>query len=210
VSGVHGITGATEASPMKQEFATNTERYKCPLDKEASVIDLSRFKSNDKAHIPMSAVLEGLRAQRANEMRNVAGLKPLADEGSSEGVSAVLEIIVHDSRKHMALCDAMIRIESGETRRAPRPGGVPELREAILRHIELERSMLRQLEALRPLADGLNEGLIGYMLADERRHHGLLMGLIELLDRSEDGVERYDALVDRLLREAHQPGNAPR
>jgi hypothetical protein len=143
-------------------------------------------------------------------MRNVAGLKPMADEGPSEAISAVLEIIVHDSRKHMALCDAMIRIESGETRRAPRPDGASELREAILRHIGLERSMLRQLEALRPLADGLNEGLIDYMLADERRHHGLLMGLIELLDRGEDGVELYDALVDRLLREAHQPGNAPR
>jgi hypothetical protein len=158
----------------------------------------------------MSAVLEGLRAQRTNEMRNVAGLKPLADEGPSEAVSAVLGIIVHDSRKHLALCDAMIRIESGETRRAPRPGGVSELKEAILRHIELERRMLRQLEALRPLTDGLNEGLIDYMLADERRHHGLLTGLIELLEQGDDGVERYDSLVDRLLREAHQPGNSPR
>ena len=158
----------------------------------------------------MSAVLEGLRAQRANEMRNVAGLKPLTEEGPGEAVSAVLEIIVHDSRKHMALCDAMIRIEEGETPRAPRQGTVPELRDAILRHIELERSMLRQLEALRPLTDGLNEGLIDYMLADERRHHGLLMGLIELLDRGEEGVGRYDSLVDRLLREAHQPGNLAR
>ena len=158
----------------------------------------------------MSAVLEGLRAQRANEMRNVAGLKPLVDEGPSEAVSAVLEIIVHDSRKHMALCDAMIRMESGETRKTPRPGNVSELRAAILRHIELERRMLRQLEALRPLADGLNEGLIDYMLTDERRHHGLLRGLIELLDQGGDVPGQYDSLVDRLLREAHQPGNSPR
>ena len=52
---------------------------------------------------------------------------------------------------------------------------VSELRNAILRHIELERGMLRQLEALRALADDLIEGLIDYMLADERQHHSLLM-----------------------------------
>jgi hypothetical protein len=67
----------------------------------------------------MSAVLEGIRAQRVNEMKNVVGLKPLVDECPSEAVSAVLEIIIHDSRKHMALCDAMISIESGETKQTP-------------------------------------------------------------------------------------------
>jgi rubrerythrin len=158
----------------------------------------------------MSAILEGLRSQRVIEMRNVAGLRPLAETAPSVAVSAVLEIIIHDSRKHMALCDALIKIESGESPDIPESSRVSELRETLLRHIELERNMLRQLEALRPLTDGLNEGLIEYMLADERRHHGLLMGLIELLDQSEEGVERYDALVDRLLREAHQPGNVTR
>ncbi|MEE8354813.1 MAG: hypothetical protein V3S09_03215 [Candidatus Bathyarchaeia archaeon] len=157
----------------------------------------------------MSAILEGLRALRTNEMRNVAGLKLLVEGGPGEAVSAVLEIIVNDSRKHMALCDAMIRMESGETRRAPRPDKVSELRDAVLRHIEFERRMLRQLEALRPLTDGLNEGLIDYMLADERRHHGLLRGLIELLEQGNEATGRYDSLVDRLLREAHQPGDAP-
>jgi hypothetical protein len=106
----------------------------------------------------------------------------------------------------MALCDAMIRIESGDTRRAPNSGRVSELREVILRHVEFERKMLRQLESLRPLTDGLNESLIEYMLADEGRHHILLMGLIDLLDKGENSVEQYDTLVDRLLREAHQPG----
>ena len=158
----------------------------------------------------MSVVLEGLRSQRVIEMRNVAGLRPLAEDTPSVAVSAVLEIIIHDSRKHMALCDAMIRIESGESPEAPESSRVSELRETLLRHIELERSMLRQLEALRPLTDGLNEGLIEYMLADERRHHGLLMGLIELLEQGGDVTEMYDSLVDRLLREAHQPGKAPR
>jgi hypothetical protein len=128
------------------------------------------------------------------------------DNDLGEAVSAVLDIIIHDSRKHMTLCDAMIRIESGETRRAPNSSRVSELREVILRHVEFERKMLRQLESLRPLTDGLNESLIGYMLADEKRHHILLMGLIDLLDKGENSVERYDALIDRLLREAHQPG----
>ena len=84
------------------------------------------------------------------------------------------------------------------------------MRAAILRHIELERRMLRQLEGLRPLADGLNEGLIAYMLSEERRHHGLLRGLIELLDQGDDVTGLYDSLVERLLSEAHQPGNVTR
>jgi len=37
-----------------------------------------------------------------------------------------------------------------------------------------------------------------------------LRGLIELLDLSDDVTGRYDSLVDRLLREAHQPGNVTR
>ena len=143
-------------------------------------------------------------------MRNVAGLRSLSEKDLGEAVSAVIDIVIHDSRKHMALCDAMIRMESGETRRAPNPSRVSELREVILKHIEFERKMLRQLEFLRPLTDGLNESLIEYMLADEGRHHVLLMGLIDLLDKGENSVERYDALIDRLLREAHQPGKETR
>jgi hypothetical protein len=139
-------------------------------------------------------------------MRNVAGLRSLTEKDLGEAISAVIDIIIHDSRKHMALCDAMIRIETGETRKAPNSSMVSELREVILKHIAFERKMLRQLESLRPLADGLNESLIEYMIVDEGRHHTLLMGLIDLLDKGENSVERYDALVDRLLREAHQPG----
>lgn len=158
----------------------------------------------------MSAVLEGLREQRTIEMRNVAGLKPLAENAPIDTVSAVIEIIVHDSRKHMALCDALIRIESGESPEAPVPGRLPELREALLKHIELEKSMLRRLEGLRLVTSDINRGLIEYMLADERRHHSLLIGLTELLDQGEDSLEQYDAFIDRLLREAHQPGKAPK
>jgi hypothetical protein len=44
------------------------------------------------------------------------------------------------------------------------------------------------------------------MLADERRHHSLLISLSKLLDRDEDRMNQYDSLVDALLREAHQPG----
>ncbi|MHA2162598.1 MAG: hypothetical protein ACXABF_09255, partial [Candidatus Thorarchaeota archaeon] len=80
-------------------------------------------------------------------------------------------------------------------------------RETILKHIEFERRMLRQLESLRPLADGLNESLIDYMLADEGRHNTLLMGLIDLLDKGENNDKPVDAIVDKLLRDAHQPGN---
>jgi hypothetical protein len=140
-------------------------------------------------------------------MKNVAGLKSLTDREPGEAISAVLDIIIHDSRKHMALCDAMIRIETGEARRVPDSSMVLELREAILKHIEFERRMLRQLESLRPLADGLNESLIEYMIADEGRHHTLLMGLIDLLDKGENSDKQVDAIVDKLLRDAHQPGN---
>ncbi len=158
----------------------------------------------------MSAVLEGLREQRTIEMRNVAGLKPLAENAPIDTVSAVIEIIVHDSRKHMALCDALIRIESRESQEAPVQGKLPELKEILLKHIELEKSMLRRLEGLRLVTGDISRGLIEYMLADERQHHSLLIGLTELLDQGEDSLEQYDAFVDRLLREAHQPGKAPK
>ncbi|MHA2163700.1 MAG: hypothetical protein ACXABF_14875, partial [Candidatus Thorarchaeota archaeon] len=69
-------------------------------------------------------------------MRNVAGLKSLTERNQGEAISAILDIIIHDSRKHTALCDAMIRLETGETRRVPNSSMVLELRETILKHIE--------------------------------------------------------------------------
>lgn len=154
----------------------------------------------------MSVVLEGLKGQRVIEMRNVAGLKPLVKNAPSDTISVVLDIIVHDSRKHMAICDALIRIEFKDSSRPPDPIMVSELREALLKHIELEKSMLKRLEGLRLVTGDISRGLIEYMLADERRHHGLLLGLSELLVSGEDTLDKYDALVDALLREAHQPG----
>jgi hypothetical protein len=154
----------------------------------------------------MSVVLEGLQGQRVIEMRNVAGLKSLVENAPSDIFSVVLDIIVHDSRKHMAICDALIRIESKESSKPPDLFMVSELREALAKHIGLEKNMLKRLEGLRLVTGDISKGLIEYMLADERRHHGLLLGLSELLDRGEDTLEKYDDLVDALLREAHQPG----
>jgi hypothetical protein len=107
----------------------------------------------------MSVVLEGLKSQRVIEMRNVAGLKPLVESATSDAFSAVLDIIVHDSRKHMALCGALIRIESKKSPMALEQNNVSELREALLKHIELEKKMLKHLDGLRLLLVTLVEDL---------------------------------------------------
>jgi rubrerythrin len=157
----------------------------------------------------MSQLLESLTEQRKLEMRNVAGLSSIRERVRNDFIKTILEIVVHDSRKHMAVCDALIEMESKAGEVSPPPELEAVLREELERHIELESEMVQQLERLRFTGDIKINSLVEYLISEERRHHRLLTGLLDLIESEEDRLEEYYKLGDRLLVESHQPAKSP-
>jgi hypothetical protein len=66
----------------------------------------------------MSKLIDLLEKQRDMELEHVERLQPSVEKAGHRLVSALLETILHDSRKHAALCQALIDLEAGA---APSP-----------------------------------------------------------------------------------------
>ena len=159
----------------------------------------------------MPEILQTLREQRKFEERNANGLKQVQGKAESPFLWAILEIIIMDSTKHKAVCDALIEMTGGQGDAAIPESMLEERTVNKLReHVTLEADMLCRLEAIKPEVSGNAQALIDYMLEEEQRHHTVLLGLTKLLDVGEASMERYYALADTLMNKAHQPGKAPR
>jgi hypothetical protein len=61
----------------------------------------------------MSRIVDLLKEQRAMELGHVERLQPTIEGVGHRLVAALLETVVHDSRKHAALCQALIDVEAG-------------------------------------------------------------------------------------------------
>ena len=61
----------------------------------------------------MPNLIEMLKEQRDLELEHVKRLQPSVEKAGHRLVSALLETILHDSRKHAALCQALIDVEAG-------------------------------------------------------------------------------------------------
>lgn len=61
----------------------------------------------------MSNLIELLEKQRDLELEHVERLRSSVEKAGHRLVSALLEIILHGSRKHAALCQALLDVEAG-------------------------------------------------------------------------------------------------
>ncbi len=61
----------------------------------------------------MTNLIELLEKQRDLELEHVERLEPSIEKAGHRLVSALLETIIHDSRKHAALCQALIDVQAG-------------------------------------------------------------------------------------------------
>ncbi len=84
-----------------------------------------------------SEILESLRKQRSIELDHVKALKPTIKAVSDRLASALLESIIHDSKKHAVLCKALIDIETGAVMPEMDVGDVIDISQAIEEHIEV-------------------------------------------------------------------------
>jgi rubrerythrin len=150
----------------------------------------------------MSTVIDLLEKQRDLGLEHVKRLRPSVEKAGHRLVSALLETILHDSRKHAALCPALIDVEAGV---APVTldvdmGTAVGLHQDIFQHVRVEESMITRLESIR---EGVEEPrireILDHLLADERRHHSLLQRLSNIIDSDTAAYDEYLGLIQKYM-----------
>jgi rubrerythrin len=150
----------------------------------------------------MSKLIELLEKQRDMELEHVKSLQPSVEKAGHRLVSALLETILHDSRKHAALCQALLDVEAGA---APVTldmdmGAAVGLHQDIRQHVQVEERMITRLENIR---EGVEEPrireIVEHLLADERRHHSLLQRLSNIIDSDTAAYDEYLGLIQKYM-----------
>jgi rubrerythrin len=150
----------------------------------------------------MSDIVERLREQKSLELSHVRSLTPVAEKTGHPLAKAILQSVIHDSGKHASICQALIDVDAGEVphRLDLDMAKAVELHQNIKQHIRVESEMIERLEAMVSEAeDGRVAELLRFMLEDERRHHSLLTGLSNLIDRDEAALDEYMRLFQNFM-----------
>lgn len=150
----------------------------------------------------MSDLLELLKEQKELELRHVEKLKPTIETVPSRLVSAILESIMHDSRKHAALCQALVDVEAGAVslKLDTDMATAVQMAQAVRQHIRVEEEMIQRLESmLKQVEDDRVADILRYILADERRHHTTFTRMAALLDRDETAYDEYLELAQKYM-----------
>ncbi|MCX8168645.1 MAG: hypothetical protein N3E39_00255 [Candidatus Methanomethylicia archaeon] len=104
---------------------------------------------------------------------------------SNNMVKVLMGSIVYDSKKHAELFKALIEIIHGLSKPLSEEEYV-KLSNVIAEHIEIELKMIRELEGLLKFIDDERlKYVLRYVLDDEKRHHTLLLGLQEVINKKE-------------------------
>ena len=154
----------------------------------------------------MISIIQSLQEQKKIEEKNIQGLKPIREEAGGPYLGAILEMIINDSTKHIALCDALIGIVGGEEMVVPETLLKQQTVSGFREHIKLEEDMLHRLEDIHSQVDHRAQSLIEYMLEEKRRHRRILSDLIELLEVGERSMDKYYDIADELMTLAHRTG----
>ena len=123
------------------------------------------------------------------EKEIVASLnKGLKDIGNP-AVKGVLRGISLDSMKHAELYSAAITLLT-ESSRALTQENLDEQRALVEKHIQIEAELIKKLEKMMPTIENKKvKFLLNVIFADERRHHGMLKILLEVIVKGETITE---------------------
>jgi rubrerythrin len=120
-----------------------------------------------------------------SEEWNATSLEDASAKVSNVMVKALMAGIAYDSRKHAHLFRALVEMLKGEARPLTE-GGYEMLGKTIAEHINVELKMMRDVEELiKVIGDERLKYVLRYILDDEKRHHALLLGLQEAVNRRE-------------------------
>lgn len=160
----------------------------------------------------MSDLIGLVREQKKIELGHVRALRPTMKSVSNRLASALLESIVHDSRKHAGFLSALIDIKTSQDSSAELDVGESvNMLQAVEEHIKVEEEMINRLEAMlkQPL-DGWTRAILTNMLSDERRHHSILQGMSDLFSRGEPQYEDYFGLAEKYMYQGPDHGHKAR
>lgn len=152
--------------------------------------------------IIMQEVVDLLKKQKKIELSHVASLTETMKGVVNPMIKVVLESIVHDSRKHAAIAQALIDVEAGAVphRLDMDLGPATNFNQNIKQHVRAEKEMIEMLGEIGGLVkDDRVKKFIDYLIEEENRHHRLLREFSLLLDRDSVGMNEYLDLFQKYM-----------
>jgi rubrerythrin len=150
----------------------------------------------------MPELVELLRKQRMIELSHADRLAESMKQLEHPLIRALLEAILHDSRKHAAICQALIDVDAGSVplRLDVDMRSAVSLHQDIRQHVAVEAEMIERLEEMvGQTRDDRVKAFLGYLLDEERRHHSMLSGISNLIDRDSVALDEYLGLFEKYM-----------
>jgi len=134
-------------------------------------------------------LLDFLKNQVTVEKGIVASLAKPVEKMQNPVVKSVLKGVSLDSLKHAQLYSAAVTLLTS-TSVALTQENLDEQRALVEKHIEIERKLIKVLEEKIPnIQNKKVVFLLNSILADEKRHHGLLKMVLEIIVKGETITE---------------------
>lgn len=152
--------------------------------------------------VSMPELTELLEKQRMIELSHAERLAESMEQLEHPLIRALLEAILHDSRKHAAVCQALIDVDAGSVplRLDVPMGPAVSLHQDIKQHVAVEAEMIKRLEEMvGQTPDDRVKAFLGYLLDEERRHHSMLSGMSNLIDRDSVALDEYLGLFEKYM-----------
>lgn len=144
-------------------------------------------------------LMEKINVQLAFEKSHANRLKPIVDTMRNSIVKMLLSRIMYDSLRHAVTFQAIIDVDTGQTIwHVDKQQMIKELNV----HIETEKKMIDGIRGiLKKIEDRNTERLLREIVADERRHHRILVRLKEIIESIDVKEEDWEDLYRKTLQE---------
>jgi rubrerythrin len=148
--------------------------------------------ATEKEEKPMSSkeeLVEFLKEQVKVENKIVDSLNKSLPEIDNPTVKGVLKGVSLDSVKHAEMYASAVRLMTTVSK-ALTQENLDKQKDLVEKHIQMEAKLIRKIsEVLPTVKDSKVRLLLSAILEDEKRHHGLLKQILEVLVKGETITE---------------------
>jgi rubrerythrin len=148
--------------------------------------------ATEKEEKPMSSkeeLVEFLKEQVKVENKIVESLNKSLPEIDNPTVKGVLKGVSLDSVKHAEMYASAVRLMTTVSK-ALTQENLDKQKDLVEKHIQMEAKLIRKIsEVLPTVKDNKVRLLLSAILEDEKRHHGLLKQILEVLVKGETITE---------------------
>ena len=134
-------------------------------------------------------LIEFLKGQVKVENNIVLALNKSLTEIDNPTVKGVLRGISLDSVKHAEMYESAVRLMTTVSK-ALTQQNLDKQKDQVEKHIQTEAELIKKISKIMPtVKDGKVKLLLTAILEDEKRHHGLLKQILEILVKGETITE---------------------